>query len=366
VNADVQFSFRDNVEPMYRGFVDLLLQTADENPGHLQQAIQLIDALQLAELENFLQCNLTNPSVGGQDSSQQLARSLNDITRDSALIYPILLPDRIEVLFKLPHQPLSRHITSISREEVRENIQTLRKKLVKPSPLEDLIRYSGPLYQGLIAPIESALDSNPDVKTLVFVLDGELRNIPLAVLYDTANQQYLIEKNYALALLPNLQIFDLEKSSRQRQVLATGVTDGLTVGERNFEPLNVGNELESIRNVVSTQILLNAQFTSNRLQRALTIQPFSIVHMATHGKFSSNPQETYILLYGDRSATGELIGPNDLERLLRDRNAATSLELLVLSACETADGDNRATLGLAGLALRAGTSSTLATLWRVR
>lgn len=366
VNADVQFSFRDNVEPMYRGFVDLLLQTADENPSHLQQAIQLIDALQLAELENFLQCNLSNQSVGGQDSSQQLERSLNHITRDSALIYPILLPDRIEVLFKLPHQPLSRHTTALSREEVRETIKTLRKKLVQPSPLEDLIPYSGPLYQGLIAPIASALDSNPDVKTLVFVLDGELRNIPLAVLYDTANQQYLIEKNYALALLPNLQIFDLEQSSRQRQVLATGVTDGLTVGERNFEPLNVRNELENIRNLVDTQILLNAQFTPNRLQRALSIQPFSIVHMATHGKFSSNPQETYILVYGDRSATGELIGPNDLERLLRDRNGATSLELLVLSACETADGDNRATLGLAGLALRAGTTSTLATLWRVR
>ena len=55
-----------------------------------------------------------------------------------------------------------------------------------------------------------------------------------------------------------------------------------------------------------------------------------------------------------------------MERLLGDRDAATPLELLVLSACETADGDNRATLGLAGLALRAGTSSTLATLWRVR
>jgi CHAT domain-containing protein len=366
VNADVQFSFRDNVEPMYRGFVDLLLQTADENPSNLQQAIQLIDALQLAELENFLQCNLTNPYIQGEDASEQLARSLNDITRDSALIYPILLPDRIEVLFKLPHQPLSRHTTALSREEVRKNIKTLRENLVQPSPLEDLIRYSGPLYQGLIAPIESALDSNPDVKTLVFVLDGELRNIPLAVLYDTANQQYLIEKNYALALLPNLQIFDLEKSSQQRQVLATGVTDGLTVGERNFAPLNVRNELENIRNLVDTQILLNGQFTPNRLQRALTIQPFSIVHMATHGKFSSNPQETYILLYGDNSATGELIGPNDLERLLGDRDTATPIELLVLSACETADGDNRATLGLAGLALRAGTTSTLATLWRVR
>ncbi|MCT7982227.1 CHAT domain-containing protein [Laspinema sp. A4] len=366
VNADVQFSFRDNVEPMYRGFVDLLLQTADENPSHLQQAIQLIDALQLAELENFLQCNLTNPYSGVPDSSQQLERSLNDITRDSALIYPILLPNRIEVLFKLPNQPLSRHITSISRDEVRKNIKELRTQIVGPSSLQGFVEYSGNLYQWLIAPLESALEMNSEVKTLVFVLDGELRNIPVSVLYDTAENQYLIEKNYALALLPNLQIFDLEKTAAQRQVLATGVTDGLTVGEKNFAPLNVGNELESIQNIISTEILLNAQFTQNRLQRALTIQPFSIVHMATHGKFSSNPQETYILVYGDQSATGELIGPNELERLLRDRDPATSLELLVLSACETADGDNRATLGLAGLALRAGTSSTLATLWRVR
>lgn len=249
---------------------------------------------------------------------------------------------------------------------MRNNIKELRTKIVGPSSLQAFVEYSDNLYQWLIAPLESALETNSEVKTLVFILDGELRNIPVSVLYDTADNQYLIEKDYALALLPNLQIFDLEKSSPQRQVLATGVTDGLSVGEKNFAPLNVGNELESIQNVVSTQILLNAQFTPNRLQRALTIQPFSIVHMATHGKFSSNPQETYILLYGENSATGELIGPNDLERLLGDRNPATPLELLVLSACETADGDNRATLGLAGLALRAGTSSTLATLWRVR
>ncbi len=366
VNADVQFSFRDNVEPMYRGFVDLLLQTADQNPSHLQQVIQLIDALQLAELENFLQCNLTNQYSKIPDSSQQLERSLNDITRDSALIYPILLSDRIEVLFKLPNQPLSRHITSISRDEVRNNIKALRTQIVGPASLQGFVEYSSNLYQWLIAPLKSALETNSEVKTLVFVLDGELRNIPVSVLYDTVDNQYLIEKDYALALLPNLQIFDLETSASQHEVLATGVTDGLTVGEKNFAPLNVGNELESIRSIVSTEILLNAQFTQNRLQRALTIQPFSIVHMATHGKFSSNPEETYILVYGENSATGELIGPNELETLLRDRDQSTSLELLVLSACETADGDNRATLGLAGLALRAGTSSTLATLWRVR
>jgi len=41
------------------------------------------------------------------------------------------------------------------------------------------------------------------------------------------------------------------------------------------------------------------------------------------------------------------------------------VELLTLSACETAAGDDRAALGLAGVAVKAGARSALATLWSV-
>ena len=49
----------------------------------------------------------------------------------------------------------------------------------------------------------------------------------------------------------------------------------------------------------------------------------------------------------------------------RGKTIRTPIELLVLSACETAQGDQRAALGLAGVALRARARSTVASLWQV-
>jgi CHAT domain-containing protein len=43
----------------------------------------------------------------------------------------------------------------------------------------------------------------------------------------------------------------------------------------------------------------------------------------------------------------------------------TPLELIVLSACETAQGDDRSALGLAGIAVKAGARSAVGTLWKV-
>ena len=97
INSDVQFSFRDNVEPVYRQLVNLLL-TSTENTSlsqnNLTSAINLIDSLQLAELENFLRCNLVSLAKGNQQNTQ--------VGQKAAFIYPIILEDRLEVVYKLP------------------------------------------------------------------------------------------------------------------------------------------------------------------------------------------------------------------------------------------------------------------------
>jgi CHAT domain-containing protein len=113
--------------------------------------------------------------------------------------------------------------------------------------------------------------------------------------------------------------------------------------------------------VVPSGSLLNSEFTEANLQQQINSGAFSVVHIATHGKFSSDPEETFILAFD------QLIKSNDLNSLLRMNNQSSSriIELLVLSACETAKGDNRATLGLAGIAVRAGARSTVSTLWQV-
>jgi CHAT domain-containing protein len=167
----------------------------------------------------------------------------------------------------------------------------------------------------------------------------------------------LIEQ-YAVALSPSLQLFDPKPlQSVQLNALALGLEEA----RHGFSRLtHVGNELAQIQSEMQSQVLLNQQFTKQAFQTEIDAQPFSIVHLATHGQFSSNADETFVL------AWDKTINVSELNNLLRSRERQQQpLELLVLSACETAAGDRRAVLGLAGVAIRAGARSTIASLWSV-
>ena len=97
------------------------------------------------------------------------------------------------------------------------------------------------------------------------------------------------------------------------------------------------------------------------LEKQISKTPFPVVHLATHGQFSSNAKETFVLTWDNR------INVKQLGQLLQNRDTYSKnpIELLVLSACQTAEGDKRAALGLAGVAVRSGARSTLASLWAV-
>jgi CHAT domain-containing protein len=358
INSDVQFSFRDNVEPIHRKLVDLLLRSegnSQPSQENLKQAIEVIDSLQLAELENFLSCNLSQ--------TVQLDQDIDKVDQKAAFIYPIILEDRLEVISKLPGQSLKHHVTFVKQAEVEKTAIELRSNILRRNRPEEVIAKATQLYDWLISPLEQDLEDSSEVKTLVFVLDGVLRNIPMSVLYDRKGQEYLMQKPYAIALVPGLQLFDLRPLQRERlKVLIAGVSEKQDIEGRKFDELpNVVEELQQVGSVVSSESLLNPKFTEVNLQQQINSGAFSTVHIATHGKFSSDPEETFILAYN------ELLKSNDLNNLLRINNQSPSsiIELLVLSACETAQGDNRATLGLAGIAVRAGARSTLSTLWQV-
>jgi CHAT domain-containing protein len=176
----------------------------------------------------------------------------------------------------------------------------------------------------------------------------------MAALHD--GQQYLVER-YSVALTPGLRL--LNPQPLQKQGLST-LAAGLTQERHGFSALpNVGLELQEIQSEVASRLLLNQEFTSTMLQAQIQASAFPIVHLATHGQFSSNADETFVL------AWDKPIKVNELGALLRDRESLTDkvIELLVLSACETAAGDKRAALGLAGIAVQAGARSTLASLW---
>ncbi|MBD3885415.1 CHAT domain-containing protein [Phormidium tenue FACHB-886] len=346
-NPDLQFSFREKVEPVYRELVDLLLRRSSSSQPdqiNLKQARQVIESLQLAELDNFFR----TACLEGQ------AVAIDQIEESSAaVIYPIILQDRLEIILSLPGQPLYQYTAAVSQPEVEETLMQLRQNLEKPFTTSQGKRLGQQVYDWLIQPIAAELQEKA-ITTLSFVLDGAFRNVPMAALYD--GSQYLIE-NYSIALTPGLQLFNPTALERNRlQALMAGLTE-----ERNgFSALaNVQRELQSVQTEIPGQILLNETFTSATLQAEIKSNPFSIVHLATHGQFSSNADATFVLAW-DKPITVKELGS-----LLRttDETREKAIELLVLSACETASGDDRAALGLAGVAVQSGARSTLASLW---
>ncbi|MBD2181465.1 CHAT domain-containing protein [Aerosakkonema funiforme] len=346
-NSDIQFSFRDSVEPVYREFVDLLVSTkSEQRQDKLRQARYAIEALQLAELDNFFQEACINAKPV----------QIDRVDTSAAVIYPIILKDKLAVIFALPESGLRLYTTLKPESEIASILDELQQDIGRiAANNEQVLRLSQQVYDWIIRPAEAELEKNK-VQTLVFVPDGLLRNIPMAALHD--GKQYLIEK-YSIALTPGLQLLAPQPLRREQFRVLTA---GLSEARQGFPALpNVRPELEQIKSQVNSQVLLDKEFTDNNLQQALNVLPFPIVHIATHGQFSSQAEKTFILTWNDK------INVKDLDILLRRKQQKFSrpIELLVFSACETADGDNRAALGLAGVAVKAGARSTLATLWRV-
>lgn len=449
LDTDIQFSFREKIEPIYRQYADLLLQQAaayrhaiselrhseiksfdpaasdqialvQSFQDSLQRARAVIEALQLAELDNFFRdaCATIQPESIDALVDQQSQQS--DLT--SAVLYTIILPERLDIVLKVPNKnradagspDLLYYSSPVAADEVRRTVLELRRRLVRPDTLRTVNQPAQDLYDWLIRPALADLQAD-NVNHVVFVLDGVLRNIPMAALHD--GDRYLLDE-FTVSLSPGLQVLESASSDPQSvNVIAAGISD---FSERltQFPPLPyVENELEAIA-ATFPQVtrLLNRDFTRSKLMAALNREPISVLHLASHGQFSSLIEETFILASREtdssrandvyatdsltspvsfRSAPGgfsdtdsardiisssdrqanaadvdavDAIGINELAGLLEGDRIDPSerkIDLLVLSACQTASGDERATLGLAGVAVRAGARSTLASLWSV-
>ena len=350
ISSEVQFNFRETVEPVYRQLVALLLEPSLTKDGaasraEIIKARETIELLQLAELDNFFRdaCLETQPI------------QIEDIDAKAAVIYTIILPDRLEAIVTLPGQNLRHYSTELPQQQIEGTLQQMQFAVTNQRLRRAIGSFLSPsqqVYNWLIRPIEADLATS-GVETLVFVLDGAFRNIPIAALYD--GDRYLTEK-YKVALTPGLQLLNSEPLvSEQLQAFAAG----LTQARQGFSALPaVGLELQSIGSEVPTEILLNHYFTKSNFKETINNLAFPVIHIATHGQFSSLAAETFILTWDDR------INVVELDSILRtDEGRKNPIELLVLSACQTAVGDRRAALGLAGVAVRAGARSTIASLW---
>ncbi len=343
------FSDEDSLRGLFFELADLLLRRASltgdaqEADSDLRRARDAIETYKATELQDYFQDDCV-------DTLQARITKLDTLAAGTAVVYPIVFANRLELLVSLPNG-LKRLSIPVTAAALTQEVRAFRKTVEKRTTREYL-PHAQQLYTWLIRPLEPDL-STFKIDTLVFIPDGPLRTVPMTALHD--GEQFLIEK-FAVATTPSLNLTDPKPIDRAKVRLLTG---GITQAVQGFPSLPfVEEEFNTIRTLYQGGELLNAEFSAPRLRQELKDHPYSILHIATHGLFASDTTQSYLLTFNGKLTINELDNLIGLFRYRKD-----PLELLTLSACQTGIGDDRSALGLAGVAIKAGARSALATLW---
>lgn len=401
---DGRSSFRHTLEPIYLGLVDLLLQEADRQPmdnraTYLRRAIDTVELIKQSELQDYLGDRCIVEAVKGGSTTA--------IPAGTALLYPIIFHDRIELLLET-ETGILRHSTRVSGNIVRQTALWFANDL-RNGTTGYLLR-AQQLYDWLLRPFENTVGEQM-INTLVVVPDSSLRLIAMGALHD--GHRFAIEKlaissvtglSMTNTTLPPKQglgfliagvsepgpVIDKLSQATVDQILspdtATQPARGLarTRSMRSLRSLSSGPipegdkvkrsaalrealalpgvklEIEAIGRIMPSTRMLNDAFTIDDFRRNAESGAYRIVHIASHGIFGGSADSSYILAYDD------VLTMDGLQSLLKsDHFRKNPIELLTLSACETAEGDDRSPLGLSGASMKARAKSVLGTLWPV-
>ena len=324
------------------------------NHGDLIDAVKQIEQNWLNEYLNYFQSDMPEIYMTANQIADTLALLGEQTGKKPALIYLVPNPNKLDVLLLLPNrQIIGKSIPQAKPKaliDVGEKLQievTAPVKRNKNTYLESAQQ----LYQWIIAPLELELQEQ-GIETLIFCVGSGLRTLPFAVLHD--GEQFLVE-NYSLGLIPAFNLTEsLYQDIKNSSVMAMGASE--------FEELSslpgVPVELEEIsEDLWQGESFLNEEFTLDNLRSQHQSKQFQIIHLATHAEFlPGDPSNSYIQFW-DGELTLDLMGQLQLKN--------PPIELLVLSACQTAIGDRDVELGFAGLAVNSGVKSALASLWYV-
>ena len=341
---------------------------------HLPKIQKFIDSEEVKSIVSELNQNSHTQKLSS-DVLILLQSELNKHQQKNIVVlYPLLLEDRLELILLSSNSAPVHRTVLVKSQEFNQAILQLRSKLINRNnprffsdennnQSEKRIMQAGfKLYNWLIKPIEDELKI-AQAHSIIYAPDGQLRYIPLAALYD--GKKWLVERfeinNITAASLMNLE----PREKFQPVILAGALTEGnynFDVGQRRFEFAALpfaGVEVENIEQIFpKTNKLLGNAFTKKAME--LNMDSYSVVHFATHSAFvNGHPEESFILFGdGSRATLADVKNWN-----LQD------VELVVLSACQTALGKNigngKEILGFGYQVQEAGAAVTLATLWRV-
>ena len=350
-NDNSPTTFRDSVGPVYYELADLLLKKADEVEDDsarialLVEARDTVEALKGAELSDYFQDDCANMVNAG-------AKSIGQMSPTAAIVYIIPLESRLELLVETK-SGLKKVTVNVPSRRLMDQARLFRHHVERRTTYF-FKSHAEALYAWIIEPIKKILEAD-GVDTLVFVPDGALRNVPMAALFD--GKKYLLEQ-YAVGVAPGLSLIESQEATSPNSRF---LFSGLAAERHGFPGLPaVVQEAELIAKSFAATQLMDATFLKDDLENTFLRNDYRFVHIASHGQFSGRAESTFVLTYDG------FLTLDDLENLIRPSSyRGAPVELLTLSACQTAAGDEKAALGLAGVAIKAGCRAALASLWFV-
>jgi CHAT domain-containing protein/predicted DNA-binding protein YlxM (UPF0122 family) len=285
----------------------------------------------------------------------------------------VVSKERFNVLVVVGSGPPVGRKYEISEEDLNHKVALFARVLRDPT--QDPRPLAQELYKIVVGPVQEDLDQ-ARAQIIVWSLDGVLRYIPMAALYDGRN--YLVEKYSSVIVTPAsmLHLRD-QPEMKHLSAVAMGISRKY---EDDLNPLpTVISELKNIvsdpqiedaNGVLPGSILLNGQFTERGMEDRLNGQP-QVVHIASHFVLEpGDANRSYLLLAGkDKASAGYHLTVAEF----RDNQNLNlqGADLLTLSACETGMGGNKAANGeeVEGLGEVAqqdkGAKAVISSLWKV-
>jgi filamentous hemagglutinin family protein len=262
---------------------------------------------------------------------------------------------QLELLMVTPmDKPVRLILPNAKLDDVLDTARSFTDEL-KQVDGDSYLRNAQILYDWLIRPLKDELEAK-NINNLSFIMDSGLRSLPIAALHDRHTNQFLVEQGYSVGLMPSFSLVDTRYQDTQNmRMLAMGSS---FMGIADLALPQVDTELSRIARPVDV-VLKDEYFTFDGLQSELQKERFGIIHLATHATFEGGLESSYI-----RFSNG-LLRLSESDRLRDLRLNDPPVELLVLSACQTAIGDEQAELGFGGLATLLGVKSVLASFWQV-
>ena len=324
--------------------------SAENQQQYLRQIRELMESLRVVELREYFQ-----DSCLVQDDQKSNAINIDAlVTAGTGILYPVIFEQETLLLLTLPNGKIVSTSTAISQSQLTHRVHQFRSMMNPSTNPRQLRNLSIALYQALIDPIATEIEAN-QLHSLVIVPGGVLRSLPFSALHD--GKQYLAER-LAIAIAPSLTLTEIDQQPLSSNKMFVG---GLSESVQGFPGLRfVKPEVATISSLENNRTLLDQQFTKPKISNELAAGGFNWVSLSTHASIDRHFKQSYLLTFDGKMSFDEM------EALFqRSRLRQQPVDLLVLSACETAVGDDKAAMGLAGLAVKAGVRTAMASLWTV-